>query len=66
MKTQYRIRNWSKYNADLTQRGSLTFWVSEEVLEQWLEPQKTANRGASRSYSNRAIEVIATLKALYQ
>jgi hypothetical protein len=34
MKTQYRIRNWSEYNAALKQRGSLTFWVSEEALEQ--------------------------------
>jgi IS5 family transposase len=66
MKTQYRIRNWSEYNAALKQRGSLTFWVSEEVLEQWLEPEKTGNRGASRTYSDRAIEVMATLKALYQ
>jgi hypothetical protein len=66
MKTQYRIRNWSEYNAALKQRGSLTFWVSEEALEQWLETEKTGQRGASRTYSNTAIEVMATLKALYR
>jgi heme-degrading monooxygenase HmoA len=51
MKQQYRIRNWSEYNASLKQRGSLTFWVSEEVFEQWLETEKTGQRGASRTYS---------------
>jgi IS5 family transposase len=66
MKTQYRIRNWTEYNASLKQRGSLTFWVSEEALEQWIETDRTGQRGASRTYSNRAIEVMATLKALYR
>jgi hypothetical protein len=29
----YRIHNWSEYNAALKQRGSLTFWIDESVLE---------------------------------
>lgn len=33
----YRIRNWSKYNAGLKHRGSLTFWLDSEVIEQWDE-----------------------------
>jgi hypothetical protein len=66
MKQQYRIRNWPEYNASLKQRGSLTFWVSDAATEQWLEPEKTGQRGASRTDSNRAIEVMATLKALYR
>jgi len=35
-KPQYRIRNWSAYNAALKQRGSLTVWIDEEVLAGWL------------------------------
>lgn len=66
MKTQYRIRNWSEYDAALKQRGSLTFWVSEEVIEQWLETENTGKRGASRTYSDTAIEIMATLKGLYR
>ena len=50
-KTQYRIRNWSEYNAALKNRGSLTFWVEEEVLNGWLNAQKTGKRGASKTYS---------------
>ena len=54
-KTQYRIRNWSEYNAALKNRGSLTFWVEEEVLKGWLNEQKTGKRGASPTYSDLAI-----------
>ncbi len=46
-KTQYRIRNWSEYDAALKKRGSLTFWVDDEVLAGWLNEQKTGKRGAS-------------------
>jgi hypothetical protein len=34
MRQQNRIRNWGDYNAALKQRGSLTFWVSPDVIEQ--------------------------------
>ncbi len=53
-KTQYRIRNWSKYNAALKQRGSLTFWIDDEVLAGWLKEEKTGKRGASPTYSDLA------------
>jgi hypothetical protein len=66
MKPQYRIRNWTEYDAALKQRGSLTFWVSEEAVEQWLETERTGQRGASRTYSNTAIAVMTTLKAPYR
>jgi IS5 family transposase len=66
MKPQYRIRNWTEYNASLKQRGSLTFWVSNDAVERWLASEKTGHRGASRTYSNRAIEVMATLKGIYR
>jgi IS5 family transposase len=66
MKQQYRIRNWGDYNAALKQRGSLTFWVSPEVIEQWNETEKTGKRGASNTYSSISILTMATLKALYR
>ncbi|HEY9621888.1 MAG TPA: IS5 family transposase [Crinalium sp.] len=66
MKSQYRIRNWSEYNAGLKQRGSLTFWIDESVLEQWIVPNLSGKPGASTLYSNLAIETMATLKAVYR
>lgn len=65
MKRQYRVRNWSEYNAGLKHRGSLTFWVSEEVREHWLVDGKTGRRGASLTYSDLAIATQATLKSVF-
>ncbi len=65
MKAQYRIRNWSEYNAGLKQRGSLTFWIEESVLEQWIDPYLSGKPGASIYYSDLAILTMATVKAVY-
>ena len=65
-KTQYRIRNWSQYDAALKQRGSLTFWVDDEVIEGWLNEAQTGKRGASRTYSDTAIATISTLGSVMQ
>ncbi len=64
-KTSYRIRNWADYNRSLEQRGSLTVWISEEAIENWLDLEKTGARGASRSYSDLAIQTMVTLKAVF-
>ena len=40
-KAKYKVRNWNEYNAALKQRGSITFWVNEAVIEQWRNEQKT-------------------------
>jgi hypothetical protein len=66
MKPQYRIRNWSEYNAGLKQRGSLTFWLDESVLEQWVVEELSGKPGASVLYSDLAIQTMATVKAVYR
>lgn len=60
-KTQYRIRNWREYNEALKQRGSLTFWLDDEVLNGWLNTAKTGKRGASATYSDLAIATMSTM-----
>lgn len=65
-KRQYRIRNWSEYNAALVRRGSLTVWLDEGAASSWLEQQVSGQRGASRFYSDGAIEIALTLKAVYR
>lgn len=64
-KTSYRIRNWQEYDGNLKQRGSITFWVSEEVVAQWRNEQKTGRRGASNYYSDLAITTMGTLKSVF-
>lgn len=67
MKTQanaYRLRNWTDYNASLVQRGSLTLWIDEDIAHWWLCPELSGKPGASRAYSDRAIEACLSLRVL--
>jgi IS5 family transposase len=61
----YRIRNWKQYNAALVQRGSLTLWVSDEVMTTWRDPAKTGKPGRPRIYSDTTVLCMATLKEVY-
>lgn len=66
-KTQarYRLRNWREYNRALVQRGSLTLWFSAEVLTVWRYTERTGKRGHPQTYSETAIETMATLEEVY-
>ena len=61
----YRIRNWSEYNAGLKQRGSVAFWLSDDVINGWLAPNLTGRRGASPIYKDLAIATFETVKSVY-
>ena len=65
MKRPYKLRNWSEYNAALVKRGSLSLWLSDEVIAAWKNTRKTGNRGASKVYSDLAIQTLLTFKAIY-
>jgi hypothetical protein len=64
-KVQYKVRNWREYNASLVERGSMTVWVSEDLLANW-KPQTSGprRRGAQVQYSAGAIECLLTLGAV--
>lgn len=65
-KVQYRARNWAEYNKSLIQRGSLTVWIDESVLENWHPtPPEKRPRGGQQRYSDQAIECLLMLKAVY-
>ena len=66
-KSKYRIRNWSAYNKSLAQRGSITVWISEDVLANWHpEVEGKRLRGGQLNYSDQAIECLLVLKAVYR
>lgn len=63
-KTLYRVRNWSAYEQALVQRGSITFWLSDDIEQNWLyEGEK--QRGSQFDYSDKAIEIMLTLKEVF-
>ena len=65
-KATYRVRNWSAYNKSLVQRGSITLWISEDILENWHpKVEGKRQRGGQVSYSDQSIECLLMLKAVY-
>ncbi len=64
-KAKYRIRNWSDYNRSLVNRGSLTFWIAEDLLANWIEKEKSGGRGASPRYTAAAMLAMASLKFVF-
>lgn len=65
-KATYRVRNWAAYNASLRQRGAITVWISQEVIDGWRpRPMGRRPRGGQVEYSDRAIECLLTLKAVF-
>ena len=64
-KTAYRLRNWSQYNQALVERGSLTVWFDQNVLDQWYY-QGPKQRGAQLTYTDLVIETALSLKAVFR
>jgi len=66
-KIAYRIRNWKQYNRALINRGNLTLWVSEGVIQSWYsQNEKTQGRGRRFTYSDACIELALTLRSLFR
>jgi IS5 family transposase len=65
-KRTYRLRNWSQYNKALVRRGSLTLWVSEDMLQAWHNHTRTGKRGKPAAYTDTAILCMATLGEVYR
>jgi len=65
-KPRYQIRNWAKYNEALVNRGNLTFWISDEVIQEWKHKNDEGRQGRPFQYSDLAIETLLTVRELYQ
>ena len=63
-KPVYRVQNWSAYNKSLKQRGSLTFWFDEKVIQAW-EYQGVRKRGGKIVYSDLAIQTGLVFRNLF-
>ena len=65
-KSKYRVRNWTKYNDSLKQRGNITLWIDEDVIRAWRpDPNGPKKRGGQQEYTDGAIECLLTVKAVF-
>jgi heme-degrading monooxygenase HmoA len=53
--------DWAAYDLALKQRGSITFWFSQEAIAAW-KAVPTGKRGKQQSYSDLAIETALSLR----
>jgi hypothetical protein len=63
-KTLYRVKNWSEYEKALVQRGSITFWMSDDFERTWMHIGKK-QRGSQFDYNDQAILVMLTIKEVF-
>jgi IS5 family transposase len=63
-KPVYHLSNWADYEPALVQRGSLTFWLTDDFEQAWLYTG-AKQRGSQFAYSDRAIEIMLTLKEVF-
>jgi len=64
-KHRYRLRNWRDYNTALVRRGSLTLWFDAAAVAGWAGRGRAGQRGRPPTYSDLAITVLLTLRAVY-
>jgi hypothetical protein len=65
-KGTYKIRNWRQYNESLVQRGSITFWFCEEIIEKWHHANAHPGVGHPFVYSDTAIECLLLLREVFR
>jgi len=63
-KTLYRVKNWSAYDKALVERGSITFWISEDFEKIWRYAGEK-QRGSQFEYSDQAIRIMLTVKEVF-
>lgn len=63
--SRYKVKNWSEYSRSLKNRGSITFWMSEDVIEQWYYQGKK-QRGGQLKYSDKCIEECCIVRKVYR
>ena len=64
-RAKYSVTNWSEYNESLRRRGDITVWFDPETVGDWVAPRRKT-RGGQKRYSDLAIEVCLTLRAVFR
>ena len=59
------ITNWPTYNKSLINRGSLTFWVDAEAMNNWFHHGHHGRRGRSQLYTDQTICTFLMLKGIF-
>jgi hypothetical protein len=64
-KAVYKIKNWSKYNQSLIERGSVSLWFDPLDPGSWICTDKAFKRGRPYYFTHAAIECMLALRYRY-
>lgn len=66
-KQKYKLQNWSTYNESLKNRGRVDFWLTDEAIANWYEPdQVNIGTGARQEYTDFAIITCHEIRQVYR
>jgi len=65
MKNNYKKRSWPKYNKNLVNRGSISFWMSKDSIKKWKAKKDRKHFGRPFLYSSEAILLAHTIRFVY-
>ena len=65
-KRRYQVTNWSQYNDALVNRGDITLWFDEEVIENWGHENRGFKKGRPFTYSDSAILALLMLREFFR
>ena len=61
---KYKVRNWRSYERSLINRGDLTLWLSEDVIQSW-NSDLDQRMSRPKLYSNLAFDIALTLRLAF-
>jgi len=60
-------RDWRHYNKSLTNRGNMTIWLSQDVIDQWYEKDRVYDgTGTPNLYSDMAILTVHEIRQVFK
>jgi len=57
--------DWAAYDQSLKQRGSVTFWISDEAIKAWIA-EPSGKPGGQPKFSDLAIETALSLRLVFK
>ncbi len=64
-KDKYKVKNWSRYNAGLKNRGDVTIWFDEDSLKDWYIKEEDRMPGGVMIYSEQCILCMLQLRFVF-
>ena len=66
-KQKYKLSNWSEYNEALKRRGDVEIWLCQEVIDDWLNENRTYNgTGTPNVYTHLAIITCHQIRKVFR